>query len=216
MADLQRIGEKPLLASIRMLIYLAVEEPAGLMFGVAVRASGTIAARSSRTCCGSTRSAPPTGPGLAAGRLAQRRSTLSCASWPRRGCSIWRTRSRTPRPVIPAKEVELLAGELSVDLAAAWQAEKCGPLTERYFELHNKGQLAELAKTAGVHVEENQPKPVMIKLLTDKRPFPLPKELAPGESSDGEDRGKEERPEMNADARESENVPLIYPCEPTG
>jgi hypothetical protein len=88
----------------------------------------------------------------------------------------------SPCQMLPPEVVCGLAELLKVDLAAIWKKDRAGPLTERYFELHSKEQLAELAQEWDVFIDPNKPKSSIITILSatsHDRHLPLPKELAP-------------------------------------
>jgi ParB/RepB/Spo0J family partition protein len=81
---------------------------------------------------------------------------------------------------LPDYVVEGVAEELEIDLAAAWQREKCGALTARYFSLHTKEQLLELAEELGDGLADNLAKSAMVDLLVRSGvgQQKLPRELA--------------------------------------
>ena len=61
--------------------------------------------------------------------------------------------------------VEGLADDLAIDRLAAWRHELAGPLTEAYFNLHDKAQLAAIAAELGVHVDGSKPKSTLVSQL---------------------------------------------------
>jgi ParB/RepB/Spo0J family partition protein len=88
--------------------------------------------------------------------------------------------SGEPSPMLPPRVVEGLADLLSIDLAEAWRQDHCGPLTERYYNLHTKDQLIALGKEIDVFVPANASKAGAIQLFMGPRAVSLrlPKELA--------------------------------------
>jgi ParB family chromosome partitioning protein len=91
---------------------------------------------------------------------------------------LWNVADNEPSDLLPDDVVEGLAADLGVDIGAAWDAEKLGPLTERYFSLRTKDELAVLGKELGVYLEDGKSKDVMISRLTSKQPCKLPRELS--------------------------------------
>jgi hypothetical protein len=49
-------------------------------------------------------------------------------------------------PHVPAEDLKRFALRLGIDPEAAWQAEHCGPLTRRYWELHTRDQLVAMIR----------------------------------------------------------------------
>ena len=68
---------------------------------------------------------------------------------------FWRDdpKNEGPQKYVFDDTVALIAADLGLDLAAAWQADYCGPLTERYLRLGTKDHLQQLAAELGAHVE---------------------------------------------------------------
>lgn len=102
-----------------------------------------------------------------------------------------------PARSVSVSEVEAIAKHLGIDLSSAWGIEQAGPLSEAYWNLHTKDQLAALAQELfGAAVKEDPafavpPLPTkkseLVALLLSYRPapdafergpLPLPKEIA--------------------------------------
>ena len=91
--------------------------------------------------------------------------------------------------IVPAGDVERLAGELAIDLETEWLNDQAGPMSEAYWNLHNKEQLAALAKELKAKdIAEDAAKAKkgeLVKRFLDKRPGPedievgldMPKEI---------------------------------------
>jgi ParB/RepB/Spo0J family partition protein len=86
-----------------------------------------------------------------------------------------------PSTMFPDGGVPALAAHLEIDTLAAWREDLAGPLSQAYFELHTKEQLAGLGRELGVHVDEAKPKGVIVKqlLASPATKRKLPAELAP-------------------------------------
>ncbi len=54
--------------------------------------------------------------------------------------------------VIPDEDVQAIANQLAIDLAAAWKKDALGPLTERWLNLRSKEAIGELAKGWGLKI----------------------------------------------------------------
>ena len=74
-------------------------------------------------------------------------------------------RRRGARCFFAGRVVEGLADDLAIDRLAAWRHELAGPLTEAYFNLHDKAQLAAIAAELGVHVDGSKPKSTLVSQL---------------------------------------------------
>ncbi len=80
--------------------------------------------------------------------------------------------------IVPDQDLAAIAATLDVDHQAAWRKEQAGPLTEEYWNIHTKDQLAELGEEVGVYIAAEQAKSVAVKLLSSPgRAVPLPREL---------------------------------------
>lgn len=83
---------------------------------------------------------------------------------------FWNEEEKQPVGGFDDDYVAALVEELSIDLAACWAKERCGPLTEAYFNLHTSGQLDALAKEInrqGHALPKNATKSVKVKWLMD-------------------------------------------------
>jgi hypothetical protein len=103
---------------------------------------------------------------------------------------LWDSKANVPSAAVPAADVERLAKDLNVILFAAWRQDMAGPLSQDYFELHNKEQLVALGKELDVYLEPSKPKSVMVSLLMSKKPTRLPKEIAEVVATKFKKRGK--------------------------
>lgn len=86
-----------------------------------------------------------------------------------------------PNPCVPAADVEAIADFLCIDLARAWKAEQAGPLSEAYWNLHTKDQLANLIDSLGVelsaYIKPGRSKAGIAEALLESGKLPLPKEI---------------------------------------
>ena len=106
-----------------------------------------------------------------------------------------------PSPMLPADVVEALADELGLDaenLDYAWAARKCGPLTERWLNLHSKDQLAQMVKDLGCPLilqnEAKKKSGLVSALLNPATPAgPLPSELGGSVKKEAAQRKKARR-----------------------
>lgn len=79
--------------------------------------------------------------------------------------------------LLPVPVIEDMAAEMGIDLAAAWKADMMGPLTERYFGIHSKDQLAALAKELRCTLPDG-PKGEQVAHLIEQRPARMPQEIS--------------------------------------
>jgi len=90
---------------------------------------------------------------------------------------FWSDRSG-PRGNIPDEDVAAIAGELMIDLPAAWKQEKLGPLFERYLDLHAEAELVKLAGELKVKLDPAAGKAEMVRTFLDcKKTLPMPREI---------------------------------------
>lgn len=82
-----------------------------------------------------------------------------------------------PRRLMYDKDLPTLAEYLGIDRTEAWREEQAGPLSEAYWNLHDKQQLVALAGELGVEAGADDKKSDLVALLMDAY-VPLPKELA--------------------------------------
>jgi len=90
--------------------------------------------------------------------------------------------------IVPADDVVALVKIFEIDLENAWLADQAGPMSEPFWNLHNKNQLVALAKEAGVEVEAGGKKADLVAAMLAKRPkdsdlecgIDMPKELKKG------------------------------------
>jgi ParB/RepB/Spo0J family partition protein len=79
---------------------------------------------------------------------------------------------------VAPRDVEAIAEHLELDLVEIWRADRAGPLTEAYWELHTKDQLVELGQELKVTVDPSKPKSVAVKsFMGPGRHIALPKEI---------------------------------------
>ncbi len=88
---------------------------------------------------------------------------------------FWQGDDQGPSELVPAEDVEAVAGHLGIDFAARWREEQAGPLSEAFWNLHNKDQLVKLGSELGAPV--SGAKAAMVRTLLECEELPLPKEL---------------------------------------
>ena len=94
---------------------------------------------------------------------------------------LWDAKENAPARLLPGYVIEGAAEDLRIDLATEWASRRmfAGPLTESYFNLHSKEQLADLGQEWGVFVDAGKPKATIIaQLLAGAAGRSLPRELA--------------------------------------
>jgi ParB/RepB/Spo0J family partition protein len=85
-----------------------------------------------------------------------------------------------PRKDFPDDVVLGIAADLKIDLKKVWKTDQAGPLTARYFDLHSKDQLIDLAKELHMSIEPNNTKSEIIAQLlasSKRRTVSFPKDL---------------------------------------
>jgi len=79
--------------------------------------------------------------------------------------------------VVPADDVVRLAKRLLLPAESAWLEEQAGPLSEAYWNLHDKEQLVALGRELAVDLQPGWKKADMIKAFLARRPKPGDKEV---------------------------------------
>lgn len=124
---------------------------------------------------------------------------------------LWDFTHQRPAGLVAPHFITALADRMSIDLVEAWRADKAGPLTEAFFQLHNSQQLARLGKELGVYLDRalknGKARAVETLLQAPSHAMPCPKVLLPpppkpkrqppklaGRASDGPKKGKGKLP----------------------
>jgi len=93
---------------------------------------------------------------------------------------------RGPCEMAHPEEIEQLVAYFAIDLVNAWYDDQAGPLSEGYWNLHTKDQLAGLAEELGVELADGATKADMVRAFLARRPaepgkgedyLEMPKEL---------------------------------------
>ncbi|MCG8585542.1 MAG: hypothetical protein MI757_12595 [Pirellulales bacterium] len=94
--------------------------------------------------------------------------------------ALWDAKKNEPRHCLPPDVVNGIAADLNLALFNFWKDELCGPLTERYLNIHSKEQLEQLGRDCGAWTEIKGPKSYLIEQFLASRetgPLKFPAEL---------------------------------------